>query len=394
MLVSGHLRAKVLAGTGYKLVDVSVVDCDEPTHYALMIHANRHQGEFDDQILVALLEEIETAGIDAALAGFDHAKMMAMLAPPEMEDDTEQTEELMSKAEQLQAKWQVKPGDLYQIGDHRILCGDCGDVRNLQRLVNGEQVDLYCSDPPYNVAYDASQRKRNKIKAERGEASHVKPVTILNDDMSSDDYQGMLNDWFGAATSILKPGGAVYIAHADSFGLETRLAARNAGWKIAQTLIWVKQAFTLGRQDYEWQHEPILYGWKLGKGHYWQGGFTQSTVIDCEVDLKKMKKAELITYANHLRNALDGTIIREPRNVRSDLHPTVKPTRLIARLIWNSSRRGETVLDSFSGSGTTLEAAHKTGRRARVTDLDPKYVAVGLERMTNLGLQAEKLDAA
>ena len=360
---------------------------------ALMIHANRHQGEFDEAILVALLSEIETAGIDAAIAGFDHKAMMAMLEPPELDDDTEQISELVSKAEQLQEKWQIQPGDLYQIGEHRILCGDCADQGNLQRLFEGKLADMYCSDPPYNVAYDASQRKRNKLKARLGEDSHVKPITILNDDMSADDYQVMISAWFAAASTVLKPGGAVYIAHADSFGYETRNAAREAGWKIAQTLIWVKQAFTLGRQDYQWQHEPILFGWKKGGGHYWQGGFSQSTVIDTMVDLKKLKKPELITMVNHLRNALDGTIIREPRNVRSDLHPTVKPTRLIARLIWNSSRRGETVFDSFSGSGTTLEAAHRTGRIARVTELDPKFVAVGCERGAGLGLNVEKIHA-
>lgn len=394
MLISGHLRWKVLQDLGYTHVDVSVVECDEPTHYALMIHANRHQGEFDDAILVALLSEIEVAGIDAAIAGFDHKSMLAMLEPPEMEDDTDQTVELMSKAEQLQAKWQVQPGDLFQIGSHRLLCGDCGDVNNLKRLLDGEVADMLWCDPPYNVAYDAAQRKRNKIKAAKGEDTHVKPQTIMNDDMEPEAYQLMLSSWFAAATQVIKPGGAIYIAHADSFGYETRNAARLADWKIAQTLIWVKQAFTLGRQDYEWQHEPILYGWKNGKGHYWQGGFTQSTVIDEELDLKSMKKSELITLVNHLRNSIDGTIVREPRNVRSDLHPTVKPTRLVARHLWNSSRRGEVVLELFSGSGTTLEAAEKVGRRARAMELDPKFVAVGCERGVNLGLEVVKLDAA
>ncbi|MBL9115530.1 MAG: DNA modification methylase [Verrucomicrobiaceae bacterium] len=394
MLISGHLRWKVLQDMGYTHVDVSVVDCDEQTHYALMIHANRHQGEFDEAILVSLLSEIELAGIDAAIAGFDHKAMLALLEPPVIEDDTEQTAELMSKAEELQEKWQVRPGDLYQIGVHRLLCGDCGDLNNLKKLLEDRLADMLWCDPPYNVAYDASARKRNKIKARNGETAQVKPVTILNDNMKVPEYQALLSSWFAAATEVIKPGGAIYIAHADSFGLETRYAARQADWKIAQTLIWVKQAFTLTRQDYEWQHEPILYGWKEGKGHFWQGGFTQSTVIDEEIDLKKMKKSDLVTLVNHLRNAVDGTIVREPRNVRSDLHPTIKPTRLVARHIWNSSRRGETVLELFSGSGTTIEAAEKTGRKARAMELDPKFVAVGCERGINLGLEVVKLHAA
>lgn len=391
MLVSGHLRLKILEHLGYTHVDVSVIECDEPTHYALMIHANRHQGEFDDQILVALLTEIETAGIDAALAGFDHKTMLALLEPPVIEDDTEQVSELMSKAEQLQEKWKVQPGDLYQLGAHRLLCGDCGDVANLQRLLDGHMADMLWCDPPYNVAYDASQRKRDKLRSQGQEDSGVKPITILGDNRSVDDYQADLIRWFGAATQVIKPGGAIYIAHADVFGLETRLAAGKADWKIAQTLIWVKQAFTLGRQDYEWQHEPILVGWKRGAGHFWQGGFTQSTVIDEELDLKRMKKPELISLVNHLRNAIDGTIIREPRNVKSDLHPTVKPTRLVARQVWNSSRRGERVLELFSGSGTTIEACERTGRIGYATELDPKFVAVDCERMSLLGLNVERL---
>ena len=394
MLVSGHLRLKVLMELGYTHVDVVVVECDETTHYALMIHANRHQGEFDQEILVSLLTEIEASGLDAALAGFDHKSMLAMLEPPDVEDDTEQMAELMSKAEQLQEKWKVEPGDLFDLGGHRIICGDCGDPKVLSRLLGGVKARLLWCDPPYNVAYDATQRKRNKIKLDQGDASAVKPVTILNDDMSQEKYQSELIRWFSNASDFLTPGAAVYIAHADLFGLETRLAAGKAGWKIAQTIIWVKQAFTLGRQDYEWQHEPILYGWKTGAGHYWQGGFTQSTVLDEDVDLKKMKKPELIAYANHLRNALDTTVVREPRNVKSDLHPTIKPTRLVARQVWNSSRRGDPVLELFSGSGTTLEACDRTGRVGYAVDLDPKFVAVACERMRNRGHQAQRLHVA
>jgi len=389
-LVSGHFRLKVMIEMGYTHVDVSVVDVDEATHYAMMIAANRLLGEWEKELLAQLATEIDAAGLDAALALYDQKALLALVACPVDADDSEQTEELISKAEQLQQKWQVQPGDLYQIGPHRLLCGACESPDNWDRLLGGALADMIWCDPPYNVAYDAVQRKRDKIHASTGAAPNIKPQGILNDDMPRAEYGEVLKAWLGMGASRLKPGGAVYIAHADSFGLETRAAAAAAGLYIAQCLIWVKQGFTLGRQDYQWQHEPILYGWKTGAGHYWQGGYSQATVIDEGIDLKKLSKPELITMVNHLRNAADTSVIREPRNTCSDLHPTVKPVRLVARQIWSSSRRDDTVLELFGGSGTTMAAAEQTGRRCVATELDPKFCAVILERMTNLGLQAEK----
>lgn len=390
-LVSGHLRIKVLLEMGFTHVDVVVVDYDETLHYARMIAANRFLGDWEEEILAALAKEIEGSGLDAALAGYDHKSFMALFSCPPVVDDGEATEELVSKAELLQEKWQVKLGDLYQIGNHRLLCGACEGEGNLARLLNGSLADMGWWDPPYNVAYDAAQRKRDKIHAADGTAPNIKPVTILNDKMTEEKYAKILVDWFEAGSKNMKAGGAIYIAHADSFGLPTRAAAKAAGFYIAQTLIWVKQAFTLGRQDYQWQHEPILYGWKTGAGHHWQGGFKQSTLIDDEVAIGKKTKPELIALVNDLRNSRDTTIIREPRNVVSDLHPTIKPVQLVARHIWNSSRRDETIVELFNGSGTTMAACEQLGRRCVSTELDPKFVAVALERMTALGLHIEKV---
>lgn len=389
-LVSGHFRLKVMIEMGYTHVDVSVVDVDEATHLAMMIAANRLLGEWEKEMLAQLATEIDAAGLDAALALYDEKALLALVECPVTSDDTAQTEELLSKAEHLQEKWQVQPGDGYQIGPHRLRCGACESPDNWQWLLGDGLADLMWCDPPYNVKYDASQRKRDKIHAATGASPVIKPQAILNDDMPRAEYGELLKAWLGMGASRLKPGGAVYIAHADSFGLETRTAAAAAGLYIAQCLIWVKQSFTLGRQDYQWQHEPVLYGWKTGAGHYWQGGYSQATVIDESTDLKKLSKGELITMINHLRNAADTSVIREPRNTCSDLHPTVKPVRLVARQIWSSSRRGDTVLELFGGSGTTMAAAEATGRRCVATELDPKFCAVILERMTILGLQAEK----
>lgn len=392
MLVSGHLRHALLSDMGFSQVDVVVVDYDEPTHYARMIAANRQAGEFEEELLAALARELETVGFDSALAGFDEREFAGLLEGPEPVDDSEKAEELVSKADELQERWKVQPGDLYQIGDHRLLCGDCASADNWNRLLQGRLADMVWTDPPYNINYDAVQERRHQLSIEKGNTPHFKPQGILNDDVSPEEYLRLLQAWFSTIFDQTKPGGTIYVSHADVFGLETRQTLRDAGWYIAQCLIWVKNAWTLGRQDYQWQHEPVLYGWKPGAGHYWQGGYRQSTIIDREVDLTKLSKTDLVLLVNHLRNERDTTVVREPRNKGNGLHPTVKPVDLVARQIWNSSQRGDTVAELFGGSGTTMAAAEQTGRRCAATELDPKYCAVILERMSTYGLPIEKLN--
>lgn len=390
-LVSGHLRLKVLVGMGFTHVDVSVVDYPEPVHCARMIAANRPLGEFEEALLTELAGVIELAGLDAALAGYDTKSLMALLEPPAVEDDTASAEELVSKAEVLQEKWQVQTGDVYQIGNHRLMCGDCSSLDNWSELLEGRQADMVWIDPPYNVSYAQLQEHRNEMKREKGEVVNTKPEALMNDSMNSAKYVLMMKGWFTAAFVMTKPGGSIYIAHAECYGYETRAAALQVGFKISQCLIWVKNSFTLGRQDYQWQHEPVLYGWKPGDGHYWQGGYKQKTVLDEEADLSKKTKPELIHMINEMRNGRDTTIVREPKRTGGDEHPTVKPLGLVARQIWNSSQRGDTVLELFGGSGTTLAAAEQTGRRCVATELDPKFCAVILERLTAMGLSAVKI---
>jgi len=372
MLVSGHKRHPMMVDLGFVQADVSVVDYDEPTHYARMIAANSHLGEFEEALLSKLAGEIEAAGLDAALAGFDEKAFAALLEGPSIVDESEAAEELVSKAEELQDRWKVGLGDLYQVGNHRLLCGDAASIDNWNLLLDGRLADMVWTDPPYNVAYDA----------------------MLNDDVTDAEYLRLLKGWFDTAFAVTKPGGAIYVAHADSHGAPTRNTFVSAGWYLAQCLVWVKNAATLGRQDYQWQHEPILYGWKPGAGHHWQGGYAQRTVIDDETDLSKLSKAELVVLVNQMRNERDTTVVREPRNTGNGLHPTIKPLALVARQIWNSSRRGETVLELFGGSGTTLAACQQIGRRSVATELDPKYCAVILERLTAYGLTVQKIHGA
>lgn len=393
MLVSGHYRLKVLAAAGYTHADVSVVDYDEATHLARLIAANNLLGEFADEILSSLARDIEQSGIGASLAGWDDKDMAALLDGPQIaNDDTEQAGEMVSGAEALAEKWGVCLGDVWSIGRHRLVCGDCTLVETLGKLLDGVRADMVWTDPPYNVNYDSIQERRNELKREKGSTPHTVPQEILNDDLSDAAYESLLGKAFANAFSVAKVGAVVYAAHADSYGLITRRAIAGAGWKIAQNLIWVKNAFTLGRQDYQWQHEPILYGWKPGGAHYWQGGFSQSTLIDDEeTDLKKSSKEELVAIIQRLRNDRDTSVIREQRNNIVALHPTIKPLALVARQIWNSSRSSENVLELFGGSGTTMAAAEQIGRVCFACELDPKFCAVILERMAGLGLDINRI---
>lgn len=392
MLVSGHCRRAIMLDMGVTEADVVEKDYDEPTHLARMIAANRQAGEFEEELLAGLAKELESSGLSAALAGYDEKEFASLLEGPEPVDDTEETEKLVTKADELQAKWVVKPGDLFQIGNHRLFCGDCTSGDSWHALLGDRLADIVWTDPPYNVNYEDLQERRNELAKKRGKAANSVAQGILNDDLSEDAYEDLLQRAFAVAFKITKPGGAIYVAHADHFGLVNRNALQAGGWYVAQCLIWVKNAFTLGRQDYQWQHEPILYGWKPGAGHYWQGGFGQATVIDEEVKLSKLGKPELIALIEAMRNDRDTTVIRAPRNTSAALHPTIKPIGLVARQIWNSSRREETVAEFFGGSGTTMAAAEQTGRRCVATELDPKYCAVILERMAAYGIQIDRID--
>lgn len=206
---------------------------------------------------------------------------------------------------------------------------------------------------------------------------------IENDNMPDADFRRFLIDAFTAADACLRPGGAFYIWHADSEGYNFRGACRDVGWRVRQALIWNKNALVLGRQDYQWKHEPCLYGWKDGRAHYFVDARTEATVLadQEEINPKKMKKDELIRFVEDLlADRISTTVISEDRPSRSEDHPTMKPIKLMARAIQNSSKPGWTVLDPFGGSGSTLIACEQLGRRCRMAELDPRYCDVIVDR--------------
>ena len=243
----------------------------------------------------------------------------------------------------------------------------------------GGVADLWVTDPPYNVDYEGGNGGK-----------------IMNDNMDDAQFNNFLSGAFSTAAACLKPGGAYYIWHSDGKGLIFRRAAEEAGLETKQVLIWNKNTFVLGRQDYQWKHEPCLYGWKPGAAHYFVDWRTLPTVIEdsASVNPKQMKKEELVDFVTRILDSpIQTTVLNEDKPQRSAEHPTMKPVRLIGTLIRNSSRPGEIVLDSFGGSGTTLIAAEQLGRRARLMELDPHYCDVIIARWEKLtGQQATLLE--
>lgn len=231
--------------------------------------------------------------------------------------------------------------------------------------MEGEEADLIVTDPPYNVNYEGGTDKK---------------LTIKNDHMKDADFYNFLYEAYMRMYENIKPGGAYYIFHADTEGLNFRKGLREAGFKLSSCLIWVKNALVLGRQDYHWKHEPILYGWKEGAAHYFIDDRSQCTVIEDKIDVDKLKKEEMKELLEKLLDQGISTVIYEDKPLRNADHPTMKPVALVGKLIHNSSRRGELVLDLFGGSGSTLIAADQLGRRANLMELDPKYCDVIVKR--------------
>jgi site-specific DNA-methyltransferase (adenine-specific) len=230
-------------------------------------------------------------------------------------------------------------GDLFEIGAHRLICGDSTQTDTFSRLLGQQMADMVLTDPPYNVDYTGKTKKALKIE---------------NDNKEDGDFYQFLYDFYTALGAYTKAGGAWYVWHADSEGANFRSAMANSGIMVKQCLIWVKSSMVMGRQDYQWKHEPCLYGWKEGAAHGWYSDRKQTTILEFD---------------------------RPNRNAE---HPTMKPIPLFAYQIGNSSKQGDIVADAFGGSGTTMVACHQMGRRAYLVEFDPKYCQVIIDRMLKL----------
>ncbi len=336
---------------------------DQAKAFALADNRTAELATWNNEVLQQQLSELEEVGMSVADFGFQAAEVPII--------DVETFEDEMPPIPEEPTS---KVGDMYKLGEHYLLCGDSTKTENISKVLQGRLADCVFTDPPYNVAYEGGTKEK---------------LTIQNDDMDEYQFSEFLYNFYDAAYQNTKEGGPIYVCHADSSGNAFRNNMLKSGWLLKQCLIWVKNSLVLSRQDYNWQHEPILYGWKPGAAHSWYGPFTNTTVIDHAKELlEKKNKDEIVEF---LTQALEtSTAIRENRPSRNDIHPTMKPVNLVARLLKNSMVRGQIVLDPFGGSGSTLIAAEQLGVKAAIVELDPKYVDAIIKRWENLtGEKAE-----
>jgi site-specific DNA-methyltransferase (adenine-specific) len=332
-VVAGHgrLLAALKAGAVAVPVDVQefVTEADEWAH---LVADNRiaELAEMDQDGLGDLLRDLGgVEDFDLDLTGFDEGELAAMLAEPTTgETDPDEIPEPPLVPTSV-------PGDVWILGRHRLMCGDSAEPAQMARLMDGRQADLLLTDPPYNVAYEGGTKEA---------------MTLANDDMDDAAYRAFLVATLGCAAEVLRDGGAFYCWHGDSEGLNVRGACADTGLKVRQCLIWVKSSMVMGRQDYQWRHEPCLYGWKKGAAHTWLADRSQTTVLEFD------------------------------KPSRNGEHPTMKPVPLFSYLIQNSCAPGGMLLDPFGGSGTSLIAAEQTGRNARLMELDARYCDVIVRR--------------
>jgi site-specific DNA-methyltransferase (adenine-specific) len=324
VILGGNMRFRAMKEAGWKEVPVEVVDWSEEKQREFIIKDNVGFGEWDWDDLANNwdAEELEAWGLDVPVGFIEEAEAE--------EDNYDIPDEIQTD---------IVLGDLFEIGPHRLLCGDSTQTDTFKALFGEHLADLVVTDPPYNVAYEGKTKKK---------------LTIENDSMGDGDFYQFLYDFYTALGSYTKAGGSWYVWHADSEGANFRKAMADAGIMVKQCLIWVKNSMVMGRQDYQWQHEPCLYGWKEGAAHGWYSDRKQTTVLNFD---------------------------RPSRNAE---HPTMKPIPLFAYQIGNSSKQGDIVADGFGGSGTTMVACHQMNRKAYLVEFDPKYCQVIIDRMIKL----------
>jgi len=375
-IIAGHGR--VLAAQRLELSEVPCMVAvgwseDQKRAYRIADNKLALNAGWDEPLLRLELDELmRTSSFDVGLIGFSGEELdEILLGGADVEPgltDPDDAPEAPPAAEAVSRR-----GDLWLLGEHRVVCGDATSVDDVVRVVGELGADAAWTDPPYNVAYES--------KAGR----------IANDDMPAAEFRKFLSAAFSAAWCAMKPGAAIYVAHADTEGEAFRWAFRTAGFKLSGCLVWVKSALVLGRSDYQWRHEPILYGWKEGAAHRWFGGRDRTTVQEfddapwsrdadggVQVDLGEVTLR--ISGEGLEVEELVASVRRAEKPRRSTVHPTMKPVELIVPMVLNSTRRGDAVLDPFGGSGSTLIACHQTGRAARLVEWEPRFVDVIVRR--------------
>lgn len=373
LIVKGHGRLLTAELEELKEVPVEYQNYEsEEAELADLTADNRiaELAEMDAKMLADVFEDIDTGAFDFELSGYTEEEYQDLISSfSDVTDDDLNDPDVISEPPEDPV---TMYGDIWILGgQHRVMCGDSTNPKEVAKLMNGEKADLLVTDPPYNVDYEGSAGK------------------IQNDNMTDANFRAFLRDAFKAADANMNEGAAFYIFHADSEGYNFRGACRDIGWTIRECLIWVKNALVLGRQDYQWRHEPCLYGWKAGAAHYFTDDRSITTVFDDtqRPDFEEMSKEEMAALLKNIYDASDTipqSIIYCDKPTRSAEHPTMKPTLLVEQLVENSSKRGWNVLDLFGGSGTTLVACEKLARTGYLMELDAKFVDVIVKRYITL----------
>lgn len=342
VVVGGNMRYEALKQLGYKEVPCKVIPEGTTVEElrAYLLRDNSNYGEWDWDDLANLFEnfELDAAGIDLPFIE-DENQHNSESEDVQEDDFDENTDDIPERAQR---------GDIWQLGEHRLMCGDSTKHEDVARLMANEQADLWLTDPPYNVNYEGGTEDKLKI---------------ANDNMNSGDFRQFLTSAFSVAVDFLKKGCSFYIWYASREHINFESSLNAVGLTVREQLIWNKSSLVLGRFDYHFKHEPCLYGWKDGAAHNWYNDRSQTTVMDFE------------------------------KPTKNDLHPTMKPVPLFAYQIANSSKKGDIVLDTFGGSGTTIIACENLGRKGRSMELDPHYCDVILARWEKLtGKTATKIE--
>lgn len=355
VLVIGHGRRLAALELGcmmpVKIIDQKAEDLTEEDIRELRIADNKtNESPWDYDLLQEDMDGLNFDGFDFDFVGQETGA----------EDEHKVVEDEWDRPIPDKPK-RAKTGQIWQLGNHRLMVGDSTSMEDVQALMDGEDADCFLTDPPYNVDYEGGTGMK-----------------IENDHMGESAFDDFLLSAFEAADSVMKPGAAYYIWHADSNGYQFREAAKKVGWQLRQCLIWVKNTLVLGRQDYQWRHEPCLYGWKEGT-HYFTDDRTLTTVQDEAQDLKKLTKEQLIALIEKARE-IPNTVMYEDKPLRNLLHPTMKPVTLMGQMVRNSTRPGGLVLDLFGGSGSTMIACEQLDRKCCMMELDSRYADSILDR--------------
>lgn len=370
-LVDGHLRLKAAIALGYTEVPVLLSDDltpDQVRAFRLLVNRSAMWATWDEELLTREIEALMFARFDIALTGFDQSELDKLLLSSA--DKGGNADALPD----VPAVPVIRPGELWLLGNHRVMCGSALSSTEMARLLGGQKATMVWTDPPYNVAYTG--------KAGR----------ILNDKLSEAEFEAFLFEAFTRMNEALRPGGAIYVAHSEAGGGTTfRQTFLRAGFRFASCLVWKKQQAVLSRSDYHWQHEPVLYGWKPGAAHKWYGDRKQKTVVEANLPGVTMQedgtlqmlvdgKLYCVTGQNLRIVELPSTVMEVAKPAKSDMHPTTKPVALVSSMVSNSSPTGGSVLDPFGGSGSTVIACERLGRGCCTMELDPRYAQVIVAR--------------